>query len=117
MDVSGLTSAYSQYTENLAGNAKAESLANKVSDKDYKNATDEELMGVCKEFEAYFLEMMYKEMLKTIPESELTSSANSTLVDYYKDEMVKEVAATTAEQSNMGLAQSLYEQMKRNFEV
>ena len=117
MDINGLTSAYSQYAENLSGNAKAETLTNKVSGADYSKATDEELMEVCKEFEAYFLEQMYKEMMKTIPESELTSSANSTLVNYYKDEMIKEVSAQTAEQSNMGLAQTLYEQMKRNYEV
>lgn len=117
MDINGLTSAYSQYAENLSGNAKAEALTNKVSGVDYSKATDEELMEVCKEFEAYFLEQMYKEMMKTIPESELTSSANSTLVDYYKDEMIKKVSAETAEQSNMGLAQTLYEQMKRNYQV
>ncbi len=117
MDISGLTSAYSQYAENLSGNAKAEALNNKVSGADYSKATDEELMEVCKEFEAYFLEQMYKEMMKTIPESEMTSSANSTLVNYYKDEMIKEVSAQTAKQSNMGLAQSLYEQMKRNYQV
>ena len=117
MDISGLTSAYSQYAENVSGNAKTEALSKKVSGADYSNATDEELMEVCKEFEAYFLEQMYKEMMKTIPESELTSSANSTLVNYYKDEMIKEVSAQTAEQSNMGLAQTLYEQMKRNYQV
>lgn len=117
MDISGLTSAYSQYAETISGNAKAGNLSDKVSGKDYSKATDDELMEVCKEFEAYFLEQMYKEMMKTIPESELTSSANSTLVDYYKDEMIKEVSAQTAEQSDMGLAQALYEQMKRNYQV
>ncbi len=117
MDISGLTSAYSQYASSLSGNASTEALTNKVSGQDYQNATDEELMEVCKEFEAYFLELMYKEMMKTVPESELTSGANSTLVDYYKDEMIKDIAAQTAEQSDMGLAQTLYEQMKRNYEI
>lgn len=117
MDINGLTSAYSQYANNLSGNAASEALTNKVSNQNYENATDEELMEVCKEFEAYFLELMYKEMMKTVPESELTSGANSTLVNYFKDEMVKDVAAQTAEQSNMGLAQTLYEQMKRNYEI
>lgn len=117
MDINGLTSAYSQYANSLSGNAASEALTNKVSSQNYQNATDEELMEVCKEFEAYFLELMYKEMMKTVPESELTSGANSTLVDYFKDEMIKDVAAQTSEQSNMGLAQTLYEQMKRNYEI
>lgn len=117
MDVNGLTAAYNQYAKDLSGSAKADALTKKMSGSDYSNASDEELMEVCKEFEAYFLEQMYKEMLKTIPESELSSGANSTLVNYYKDEMVKDISAQTAKQSDLGLAKSLYEQMKRNYQV
>ncbi len=117
MDISGLTSAYTEYSKQLSGNDAADKLKNKISGKDYANASDAELMEACKEFEAYFVELMFKEMMKTVPESELSSGANSTLVQYYKDELVKDVAKQTSEQSNLGLAQTLYEQMKRNFEV
>ena len=47
MDIGGLTSAYSQYAENVSGNAKADALTKKVSGADYSKATDEELMEVC----------------------------------------------------------------------
>ena len=116
IDLTGLSSYYTDITATQAQTAQSQKLQQTVSG-DYSKATEEELMEACKEFEAYFLEQMYKEMMKTIPESELTSSANSTLVDYYKDEMIKKVSAETAEQSNMGLAQTLYEQMKRNYQV
>ena len=56
-------------------------------------------------------------MMKTIPESEDTSSSNSQLMDYYKDEMVQQIASDSTEQNSLGLAQMLYEQMKRNYNL
>lgn len=115
MDISGLSTNLTQYTTSLAGAADAESLKNKINASGNKDSDDEKLMEVCKEFESYFLEQVYKGMLDTVPTTELTSSANNTLLDYYKDEFVKEVASNTTNQGNgLGLAQQLYEQMKRN---
>ena len=37
------------------------------------------------------------------------------MMDYYKDQMVQDIAEQTSEQSGLGLAQMLYEQMKRNY--
>ena len=56
-------------------------------------------------------------MQKTIPKNEESSSANSNLTDYFKDQMIQKVAADSTEQSSLGLAQMLYEQMKRNYGV
>lgn len=113
MDISGLTSTYtdlyqtqgSQSTNKLEGELKS----------DYSKATDDELMDACKQFEAYFVEQMFKEMMKTVPESETTSSYTSNLMDYYKDNMIQEIASDSTEQEGLGLAQMLYEQMKRNY--
>lgn len=82
----------------------------------YGNASDEELMDACKQFEAYFLEQMFKAMQKTVPNysSERMTGASSNMMDYYKEQMIQQVAADTTEQSSLGLAQMLYEQMKRN---
>ena len=74
-------------------------------------------MDACQQFESYFLEQMFKEMLKTIPKNEELSGSSSTLLDYYKDEMIQNIAAESTEQNSLGLAQMLYEQMKRNYEL
>ena len=114
MDIS--TNLYSQLS---AQNAATEALNSKTSNmvnKNYDNATDDELMNACKQFESYFIEQVYKEMVKTIPEEEYSSQATGTLVDYYKEQMVQEMASATANQSGLGIAQPLYEQMKRNNE-
>ena len=112
MDISGLSSSYSDLATNAASTQNAELLKEKIKNSD--KASDDELMKVCKEFEAYFTEQVYKEMLKTIPKSE---GENSTLVYYFKDKSVSEIASRSVDENNgVGLAQSLYEQMRRNYE-
>ena len=53
MDISSLTDSYMDLfkTQNSQTAAKLE----QQNKKDYSNATDEELMDACKEFEAYFV--------------------------------------------------------------
>lgn len=112
MEIGGLNSGYLDYITKAAGSSKTGKMEESLN-KTYESASDEELMDVCKQFESYFLEQVFKEMVKTIPASE-DSGSNSALVDYYKDNMIQELAAQSTEQNSLGLAQSLYEQMKRN---
>ena len=114
MDISSLygSSALDSTAYTNAANQTASKLQDKLNSSDYSKATDDELMDACKQFESYFLEQMFKEMMKTIPESEDTSSSNSQLMDYYK-----QIASDSTEQNSLGLAQMLYEQMKRNYNL
>lgn len=83
---------------------------------DLSTATDDELMDVCKDFEAYFTEQMFKAMQKMVPESEEDGSAYAKqMQDYYKEQMVQTFADNSAEGQGLGIAQTLYEQMKRNY--
>ena len=113
MDIGNLSSTYDNIY-NSAANAAASKLEGQLKS-DHSNATDEELMDACKQFESYFLEQMFKEMMKTIPESESSSGSSTTMVDYFKDEAVQKLAADSTENNSLGLAQMLYEQMKRNY--
>lgn len=114
MDFSNIASMYSD-TYASAANQSASRLQDKVGSTDYTKATEKELLDACKQFEAYFVEQLYKGMLKTIPKSEETSNYTSTIMDYYKDQMMQAMAEQTTEQSGLGLAQMLFEQMKRNY--
>ena len=73
-----INSVYSQYMNQAATDSYTKKLEGKTSD-DYKNASDEELMDACKEFEAYFVEQMFKAMQKTVVKSD--GSEDSMLVD------------------------------------
>lgn len=108
MDI-GSIGAYTSYINEQASAEKTEETLN--LNKDFTGTSAEELMDACKQFEAYFLEQVFKEMMKTIPTSEENSS-NAQLVDYFKDNMIQEIASQSTETNSLGLAQMLYEQMK-----
>lgn len=115
MDISNLSSAYNDLYAS-ASNAAATKLEGQLKS-DYSGATDDELMDACKQFEAYFLEQMFKAMVNTIPKNEDDTASTTSMLDYFKDEMIQKVAEDSTEQNSLGLAQMLYEQMKRNYGV
>ena len=84
---------------------------------DFSKASSEELMEVCKDFESYFTEQVFKSMSKMVPESEDEFSYASSLSNYFKDEYIKELADKSADGEGLGLAQQLYEAMKRNYGI
>ena len=115
MGLSGLTNIYGDYLTQQVDEAKTAKMKNTVS-KDYSQATDDELLDVCKQFEAYFLEQIFKQMEKTIIKDEENSST-STLVDYFKDSAIADLATQSTQTQGLGIAEMLYEQMKRNYNL
>ena len=114
MDISGLSNVYTEYLNQQTDNLSAKKLQDTVS-KDYAKATDEELLDVCKQFEAYFMEQVFKQMEKTIIKDESSAGTSTALVDYFKDSALQELTKTSTETQGLGIAQALYEQMKRNY--
>lgn len=113
MSIDNLNALYNNNYTTGSTNSLEETLQSDLS-----QATDDELMKVCKDFESYFVEQMFKAMQKMVPESDEDQSASTKqLQDYYKDEMVKTMAESSTENSSLGLAQTLYEQMKRNYNL
>lgn len=110
--LSGIGDYYSQYNKT---DATSDKLSGALSTTDYSKATDDELMDVCKEFEAYFVEQVIKSMEKMIPKDE--DSETSKYLDYFGDTFTQNLASAVTEQTDLGLAQMLYEQMKRNYSI
>ncbi len=112
MDIGSISSMYLNNVKDQT--SKSTDLADRLKN-GMEGKSDQELMEVCKEFEAYFTEQIFKNMRKSmIPKSEDDSGAMSTLKNYFEDELWKNYSSQAAAQSNSGLAQMLYEQMKRN---
>ncbi len=108
-----LNSLSDVYHSNAASSTR---LKDRISSEDYSSATDEELMEVCKEFEAYFLEQVFKGMENMIPKSEEDSST-SRLTDYFKESAIQQLASDTTQTQSIGLAKTLYESMKRQYHI
>ena len=92
-------------------------LSDKLTSTDFSQASDDELMSVCKDFESYFVEQMLKSMQKMAKidaddddDSSLFSSmasisgssdsAMSTMGSYFGDEMIKNYAEVFTESNN-----------------
>ncbi len=91
--------------------SKAVGLQNKLSGINSDSATDEEMMEVCKEFEAYLVEKVFDRMKEAMTDSE---EEESDYLNYFGDMMYQEYAKAITENGELGLAQQLYESMKRN---
>ena len=116
--VNGVSTAYADYMAKSNTDTKAAGLKNKL-DNDFSNASDEELMDVCKEFESYFLEKVFKSMMDTTKlfsdDKKSGDDYASKMVDYFKDSAVTELANQATGQNGLGIAKTLYEQMKRQY--
>ncbi|MBZ2174807.1 rod-binding protein [Schnuerera sp. xch1] len=79
-----------------------------------KTKDDEDLKEVCKEFESIFLNIMFKEMKKTIPDNGFIEKSTGTEMfeDMHIEELSKEISS--GEQS-VGIAKMLYEQFKNGY--
>lgn len=111
----------SQYASSQAASDKINSAASKVrkiqTDED-KAEVDKELMDACKQFEAYFMEQIYKGYENTTKVfSKDESGSMGKMVDYFKDLTIQDIASTGADTQSVGLAQMLYENMKRNYNI
>ena len=121
MDIGKLTTDYSDYltSSNSGSTSAVQNAAKSVNN----TSTDEELMDVCKQFESYLLEQVFKEMEKTVSfgdeEDEESSGmsmsgSSNALTDYFKDQAIADIAGTSTDRDGLGIAQMLYESMKRN---
>lgn len=109
--LSGLQSTsmveYIQNTQSQSATALEKKLGT-----DYSTATEAELMEVCKDFETYFVEQLIKAMQSTLDEE---SDPLSGTYSYFKDMQTQQYAEMMTEQTDFDIAQTLYEQMKRNY--
>lgn len=113
MEISGMSSMYTDYIASTATNQTTK-LAENVS----AESSDEELLEACKEFESYFIEQVFNAMMETtkaFSDEEENDSYATKMVDYFKDSAVQELTDQATGQNGLGIAQTLYEQMKRQY--
>lgn len=112
VSIGDVSSAYTDYYNNSS--TTTDSIANMDKD-NMSTATDQELMDACKEFEAYFIEQMYKSMEKTVMKSD--DEEENPYMSNFGDMLTEEYAKSATEGEGIGIAKVLYEQMKRNYSL
>ena len=102
---------YNSYLNSASDiSSKTDKLQDTLANSDLSNADDEELMEVCKSFESYFVEQVFKEMKKTVH----SSDDDNEYMQYFGDMLTQTYSESVTDSGQLGLAQLLYESMKRN---
>ncbi len=119
MDLTGL-GMYTDYMTDT-NRVNTENLQKKLENTaQAKETEDDALLDACKQFEAYLWEQVYKEMEKTVKvfsDDEDEDAYASNMVDYFKDAAIQQISSQTATEQSNSLAQMLYEQAKRNYNL
>lgn len=106
----GSDALYLQSMQN-ASQAKTEKLSSSLSNIENGTATDEELMAACKEFETYLVEQVIKNTRSAMLEDE---DSQGEYMKMFGDRLNQSYAEMITETADLGIAQMLYESMKRN---
>lgn len=107
----GTSNMYNDYIGDTANlSSKTDKLKDTLTNTDLKSADDAKLMDVCKSFESYFVEQVFKEMKKSVH----SSDDDNEYMQYFGDMMYQNYSEVITDSGQLGLAQLLYESMKRN---
>jgi len=110
---SDINSIMSNLNASKAGTSKTASMESALNSlKNTKDATDEDLMNACKSFEAYLVEQVMTKVKDAIAPSEEDENQYMTL---FRSKLYEEYANSITENGELGLAQQLYEAMKRDY--
>lgn len=107
----GSDSIFMQQSTSSASTAKADKLSSSLDNLNEGTATDEELLEACKEFETYLVEQVIKNTKKAMLQDE---DSEGEYMKYFGDYMTESYAELITENADLGIAQMLYESMKRN---
>ncbi len=108
LDVSSLYNQYSAELSKVSANSATGAL-NGLNEE----STDEELMDACKSFEAYFVQKMIEAAKKTTENEE----EQGEYMQYFGDTLNQAYAEKIADSGQMGLAQQLYDSVKRQYNL
>lgn len=106
----GSDSLYMQQMQS-ASKAKTEKLSSSLNSIENGMASDEELMEACKEFETYLVEQVIKSTKKAMLNDE---DSEGEYMKMFGDNLTQSYAEMITETADLGIAQMLYESMKRN---
>lgn len=76
-----------------------------------KNQDDTELLEACRQFETYFINMMFKEMRKSV--ESLSPDKKSPIESTFTEMLTEEYSKSATSTGGIGLANFMYKQLQR----
>jgi flagellar protein FlgJ len=87
------------------------SAAQQTPDTSRNQKDKESLKKSCQDFEAIFVQSLFKAMRKTVPEGGLFEKDNAT--EMFQDMLDQEIATKMSQKQSIGLADQMYRQMEK----
>lgn len=99
--------------------AEVKSAGSTDSSSSDSTASSDKLMSACKQFESYLWEQVYKEMKKTTSTygDDSSNDYGSNMVNLFMDDAIETVSQESVTDGPNSLAQTLYDQLKRNYNI
>jgi flagellar protein FlgJ len=116
MDIGKIDSNIMSSVVKNAGNAAAQSASDDFAarlEAAARNNDDKELKKACQEFEAIMLDMIYKQMKATVIKSDLVETEPGR--EIFESMLDEELTSEAAKAGGLGLADSLYKQLSRQY--
>ncbi len=111
--IGSIGNTYFSNSTQSSNTINANKLKNKINSIDKDTSSDEELKEVCKEFEAYLMEQVVSKMKDTTKVFSDEEENDNVYMNYFGDYLYKDYAKKLVDSGGFGLADKLYESMKR----
>ena len=113
MDIKGigqdLSSVYGNFQKDTSIEQEFQKILNQTMEASNQEKKDEELKEACESFESYYVQRLFKEMRKTVPDGGLFEKSNAG--EIYSEMLGEEYSKIISEGHGIGIADALYKQL------
>ncbi|MCR4803227.1 MAG: hypothetical protein K5895_09560 [Lachnospiraceae bacterium] len=99
-------------SKGITNNTLTDQVEATLEQTDFQSSNDEELMEACKSFESYLIEQVMKESKKMIKMN--SDEEENDYMSTFGDNLLQQYAGIITEKGELGIAQKLFDSMKRN---
>jgi len=112
MDISGINNQLIQNMNSTIKETQDQNAFEAILNEAIEKKDSEKLKKACQEFEGYFLQQVFKEMRKTIPENNLLEKSQGR--EIFEDMLYEEYSKNISKGKGIGLSDMLYKQLSKN---
>lgn len=112
IDLSGINNQMIQNINSTVKETAEQNAFEAILNEAVEKKDTEKLKKACQEFEGYFLQQVFTEMRKTVPESGLLEKSPGRGI--YEDMLYEEYAKNISSGKGIGLSDMLYRQLSKN---
>ncbi len=99
-------------SKGITNNTLTDQVEATLEQTNFQSSNDEELMEACKSFESYLIEQVMKESKKMIKMN--SDEEENDYMSTFGDNLLQQYAGIITEKGELGIAQKLFDSMKRN---